>query len=69
MFMTVEDRRTDALLAMMYKIANKNVAITKQNRHKPPLIQSQNIHSSSFIIPPCETQQRQKSCFSRTIFD
>jgi hypothetical protein len=42
--MTVEDRRTDARLAMMYKIANKNVAITKQNRPKPPLIQSQNIH-------------------------
>ena len=37
LFMTVEDRRNDARLAMMYKIANKNVAITKQNRHKPPL--------------------------------
>ena len=37
LFMTVEDRRNDARLAKMYKIANKNVAITKQNRPKPPL--------------------------------
>jgi len=67
--MTVEDRRTDARLAMMYKIANKNVAITKQNRPKPPLRQSQNMHCLSLIIPPCKTQQRQESCFPRTIFD
>ena len=43
--MTVEDRRKNAQLVIMYKIANKNVALTKQNTPKPPLIQSQNILS------------------------
>ena len=66
---SLEDGRKIAQHVMMYKRANKNVAITKQNRPKPPLIQSQNIHSSTFIIPPCETQQRHKSFFPRRIFN
>jgi len=36
---------------MMYKIANENVAITKQDGLKPPLRQSWNMYSSSVIIP------------------
>ena len=43
------------------------IIITKQTitsylefaEYKPPLGQSRNIHSSSVIVPPCKTQQRQ----------
>ena len=52
-----EDRHNDSRLIMMYQIVNENILIIKRDRHKPPLIQSENIHSSSFIIPPCKTQQ------------
>jgi len=41
----VENRHKDAPLFMMYKIANENVDITKQDRLKPPLRQSRNMHS------------------------
>jgi len=54
---SLEDRRKDAWLVMIYKIANENVAITKKDRLKPPLRQSWNMHPLSFIIPPCKTQQ------------
>ena len=58
-WLSLEDRRKDAGLVMMYEITSENVVIAKTDRLKPPLRQLQNIHSSSFIIPPCKTRQRQ----------
>ena len=55
-----EDKHRNALLVMMYKIANENVVITKKDRLKPPLRQSGNMHSSSVIFLPCKTYQRQE---------
>ena len=51
---SLEDRRRDARLVMIYKFGNENVDIAKQGT--PPLRQSRNIRSSSFSIPPCKTQ-------------
>ena len=48
---SLEDRRKDAWLVMIYKIANENVAITKLDRRKTPLRQSWNLHFLSFIFP------------------
>ena len=39
----------------------KNIAITKEDRLKPLLRQSQNMHSWSFIVPSCKTPQIQES--------
>jgi hypothetical protein len=52
----LKEKRKDAPLVMMYKIANENVVITKTD-------------TSSFIIPLCRTQQKQKSFFPHTISD
>ena len=51
-----QDKRKYARPVMKYKIANENVAISKQDRLKPPLRQSRSMHYSSFIIPPCKTK-------------
>ena len=53
---SLEDRRKDARLGLIYKFGNENVDIAEQVRRKPPLRQSRNIRSSSFSIPPCKTQ-------------
>ena len=47
----------------MHKIANENVAVTK-DRLKPPLIQSQNVHflSSLSLLNPTKTRNRFPSC-------
>ena len=44
---SLEDRRKDARLVIIYKIANENVDMTKKDRLKPPLRQSRNMHSTS----------------------
>ena len=52
------------------RITNESVGITKTDRLKPPLMrQSRNMHSSSFVISPCKTQQRQESFSPCTISD
>ena len=51
---SLENRRTAAQFVKMYKIANENVAIAEEDRYKPPLTQSGNMHSMSIIIPPCK---------------
>jgi hypothetical protein len=47
----------DALLVMIYKIANEKVAINKNERLESPIKQSGHMHPSSFSIHPCKTQQ------------
>ena len=66
---SLQDGQKDTWLVMMYKIANKNVLITNTNDLEPLLRKSRNMHSLSFIILPCKTQQRQKSFFPHMISD
>ena len=60
---------TGAVLKTCIKMFNlscnikRKLVIIQTDRLKSPLRQSQNMHSSSFIIPPTKTQQRQESFF------
>jgi hypothetical protein len=48
---SLEQRRKDARLTMMYKITNEKVAIPKEGRLIPPKRLSRNMHDKSFQIP------------------
>lgn len=62
---------TGAVLKTCIKMFNlscnikRKLVIIQTDRLKSPLRQSQNMHSSSFIISPAKTQQRQESVFLR----
>ena len=58
----------DAHLVMMYNISHDKVAVSKSDRFSPPLRHSRNMHSRSYQVPLCWTQQR-KASFSRVIQD
>ena len=47
---SLEQRRKDARLTMMYKITNEKVAITKEGHLIPPKRLSKNMHDKSFQI-------------------
>ena len=66
---SLEDRRKDARLVMMYKISHDKVAVSKSDRLSPPLRHSRNMHSRSYQVPLCRTQQRKASFFHRTTVD
>jgi len=59
----------DARLVMMFKISHDKVAVSKSDRLSPPLRHSRNMHSQSYQVPLCRTQQRKASFFPRTIVD
>ena len=58
---SLENRRRDARLVMIYKISHDKVAVSKWDRFSPPLRHSKNMHSQSYQIPLCRTQQRKAS--------
>ena len=64
---SLADRRSDARLVMLYKIANELVAIPKTDILIPPVRFSRNMHSLSYQIPSTRMQLRQQSFFSRII--
>ncbi len=66
---SLETRRKEARLAMMYKIENDLVAVEKQKQACPPLRFSRNMHSKSFQIPSSKSDYRKWSFFPRTIRD
>ena len=66
---SLEDRRRDARLVIMYKISHDKVAVSKSDRLSPPLRHSRNMHSRSYQVPLCRTQQRKASFFPRTTVD
>jgi hypothetical protein len=66
---SLEDRRRDARLVMLYKISHDKVAVSKSDRLSPPLRHSRNMHSQSYQDPLCRTQQRKASFFPRTTVD
>ena len=58
---SLEDRRRGACLVMMYKISHDKVAVNKSDKLSPPLRHSRNMHSRSYQVPLCRTQQRKAS--------
>jgi hypothetical protein len=50
---SLEDRRRDAHLVMMYNISHDKVAVSKSDRFSPPLRHSRNMHSRSYQVPLC----------------
>jgi hypothetical protein len=66
---SLEDRRKDARLVMMYKISHDKAAVSKSDRLSPPLRHSRNMHSRSYQVLLCRTQQRKASFFHRTTVD
>ena len=52
---SLEDRRRDARLVMMYTISHDKVTVKKSDRLSPPLRHSRNMHSRSYQIPLCRT--------------
>ena len=66
---TLEQRRKEARLTMLYKIYNKEVAISSENRLIQPSQLSRNMHNLSFQIPNTNSDYRKFSFFPRTIRD
>ena len=66
---SLEDRRRDAHFVMMYKISHDKVAVSKSDLLSPLLRHSRNMHSRSYQVPLCRTQQRKASFFPRTTVD
>jgi hypothetical protein len=66
---SLEDRRRDARLVMMFTICHDKVAVSKSDRLSPSLRHSRNMHSQSYQVPLCRTQQRKASFSPRTIVD
>ena len=66
---SLEDRRRDARLVMMYNISHDKVAVSKSDRFSPPLRHSRNMHSRSYQVSLCRTQQRKASFSPRTTVD
>jgi len=65
---SLEIRRRDVPLVMMYKISHDKVAVSKSDRLSPPLRHSRNMHSQSYQVQ-LRTQQRKASFSRRTIVD
>ena len=66
---SLQQRRKDARLAMMYKITNEKVAIPKEGRLIPPKLLSRNMHDKSFQIPSATSDYRKYSFFPPTNYD
>ena len=66
---TLEQRRNEARLHMFYKINNKEVAISSENRLIPPSRLSRNMHNLSFQISSTNSDYRKFSFFPSTIRD
>jgi len=64
---SLDYRRRDARLVMIYKISHDKVAVSKSDRLSPPPRHSRNMHSQSYQVPLCRTQQRKASFFPRAI--
>ncbi len=64
---TLQDRRKDARLCMMYKIDRELVAVKKNNRLIPPRRRTR--HCRTFQTISCKTDRRKMSFFPRTVRD
>ena len=63
---TLQDKRKDARLGMLYKIVNDKV---RGDRLVPPLRSTRNMHQLSFQIPSNRSEYRKLVYFPGTIRD
>ena len=63
---SLEQRRKDARLTLMYKITHEKIAIPKEGRLIPPRCLTCNIHDKSFQIPSEASDYRKYSFFPYT---
>jgi len=66
---TLQRRRKEARLNIHYKIKNKEVEISTENRLIPPSRFTRNMHNLSFQIPNSNSDYRKFSFFPHTIRD
>ncbi|KAK6191011.1 hypothetical protein SNE40_002761 [Patella caerulea] len=66
---SLEQRRKEARLTMLFKIQNKDVDINAENRLIPPRRLTRNMHQLSFQVPNTNSGYRKFSFFPRTIRD
>lgn len=66
---SLQDRRKDARLCMMYKIDRNLVAIKKENRLTPPKKRTRHSHNRAYQVPSCRIDRRKMSFFPRTLKD
>ena len=66
---SLENRRKDMRLCMMYKIDRGLVAISKDSRLTPQKRPTRHSHSRAFQTVTCGTEKRRMSFFPRTVRD
>jgi hypothetical protein len=64
---SLEERRIDARLVLMYKIVQGLVLVSCSNLLRPALTRSRNTHEHSFLPIVCNTSSHCLSFFPRTI--
>ena len=64
---SLEKKRRNNRLTLLYKIANEDVAINKEKRLIPTKRRSRHLNNNAFTIPYSATTYRQLSFFPRTI--
>ena len=66
---SLQDRRRDARLCMIYKIDRNLVAIKKDKCLIPPQRRTRQSHARAYQTLSCRTDQRKNSFFPRTVRD
>jgi hypothetical protein len=66
---SLEDRRRDARLTMLYKIDRKLVAISKTNRLNRPRRRLRQSYDNAYQVPRCRIDVRNMSFFPRPVRD
>ena len=66
---SLETRRKESRLTMMYKIVNQQVAIDPDKHQMKPQKKSSSANTNSYVVPHASTTSRQQSFFPRTIRD
>jgi hypothetical protein len=64
---SLEDRRRDARLTMLYKIDRELVAISKTDRLDRPTRRLWQSHDNAYQVPHCRIDVRKMSFFPRTV--
>jgi len=65
---SLEERRRNNTLTLLYKVANEDVAINKEKRLIPIQRRSRHLNNNAFTIPYSATTYKQlQSFFPRTI--
>ena len=66
---SLETRRKESYLTMMYKIINQQVTVDPDKHLMKPQKQYRSPNTNSYVVPHASTTSRQQSFFPRTIRD